>query len=112
MDESDVELVERTRAGDKAAFGVLVERHRPMAVRLAWRLLGSRIDAEDIAQEACLQAFLGLDRLRAPERFSAWLGGMAINLARMRSRARRVAYSLDEWVGGGVTNTTTLVRWE
>src|SRR4051794_31626704 len=100
MVESDAELVARVRAGDKAAFGGLIERHRPMALRLAWRLLGNNTDSEDVAQEACIQAFLGLDRLRSPERFGSWLGGMALNLARMRVRARRVAFSLDDWVGG------------
>jgi RNA polymerase sigma factor (sigma-70 family) len=100
MDESDAELVARVRAGDKAAFGGLIERHRPMAWRLASRLLGSRADAEDVVQEACLQAVLGLDNLITPERFGSWLGGIALNLARMRVRARREGYSLDDWVGG------------
>jgi RNA polymerase sigma factor (sigma-70 family) len=110
MDGSDADLVARVRAGDKAAFGGLIERHRPMALHLAWRILGSHSDAEDIVQEACLQAFFSLHRLRAPERFGAWLGGMALNLARMRVRARRVAYSLDDWVGGGRAKGFTLAE--
>src|SRR6266542_4051220 len=110
MDESDAELVARVRAGDKAAFGGLIERYRPMALRLAWRILGSNADAEDIVQEACLQAFFSLDRLRAPERFGAWIGGIALNLARMRLRARRAGYSLDDWAGGGLAKGFTLAE--
>ncbi len=43
-------------------------------------------EAEDIAQESVLQAYLGLEHLRDPERFGAWLRGIASNLARMRLR--------------------------
>jgi RNA polymerase sigma factor (sigma-70 family) len=43
-------------------------------------------DAEDVVQEALLQAFLGLERLRDPERFGSWLYGITLNLARMRLR--------------------------
>jgi uncharacterized protein len=56
------------------------------------RLLAGRMlrpeDAEDVVQEALLQAFLGLERLRDPERFGSWLYGITLNLARMRLRRR------------------------
>lgn len=106
---SDAELVRQTLTGDKAAFGMLIERHRMMAVRLAARMLGaaaeySGAEADDVAQEACLQAFLTLNRLRDPERFGAWLYGIVVNLCRMRLRARRATYSLEDWDGGRVAH--------
>ena len=76
-------------AGDHRAFGELVDRHGPRLEVLARRLLGDEAEAEDLTQEAVLQAYLGLERLRDPERFSSWVYGIALNLAKMRLRSRR-----------------------
>lgn len=98
----DSDLVARARAGDRLAVSSLLERHRPLARRLAARLLGDPVEAEDVAQEASLQAWLSLDRLRRPERFGAWLAGIALNLARMRLRARRTVPLPEDEAGGRV----------
>ena len=107
MDASDAELVKWALSGDRAAFGVLVDRHRPRALRLASHVLGDPVEAEDAAQEACLHAFLSLDRLRDPERFAAWLCGIVVNLCRMRLRARRADLALEDWDGGRVARGFT-----
>lgn len=86
---SDAQLVEAARGGDRAAFGQLIDRHRPRAAAIARGMLGSREDADDVVQEALLQAYLGLARLREPAAFGAWLCGITANLARMRLRSRR-----------------------
>jgi RNA polymerase sigma factor (sigma-70 family) len=86
----DGDLVAATLRGDRAAFAVLLDRHADRVRVLAGRLLPSH-DAEDIAQEALLQAFLGLDRLRDPARFGPWLYGITVNLAKMRHRSRAAA---------------------
>ena len=86
---TDAELVAAALAGDRGAFGVLIDRHRGRAETVARGMLGSREDAEDVVQEALLQAYVGLDRLREPELFGAWLCGIAVNLARMRLRGAR-----------------------
>lgn len=57
-------------------------------------------EAEDIAQEAFLQAYLGLHRLRDPSRFGAWLTAIAVNLAKMRLRERRVVVPFEEPADG------------
>jgi RNA polymerase sigma-70 factor (ECF subfamily) len=100
MDASDADLVKRVLAGDQAAFGPLVERQRSVLLRLAQRMLGDPAEAEDAAQEACLHAFLSLSRLRDPERFAAWLYGIAVNLCRLHLRSRRSTFSLEDWAGG------------
>jgi RNA polymerase sigma factor (sigma-70 family) len=102
MLQDDATLVGQVLSGDKSAFGPLIERHRPGAIRLARRLLGDPADAEDVVQEALLQAFLGLQELRAPDRFGAWLAGIVVNLCRMRWRARHDVYPLEDWHGGRV----------
>src|SRR5688500_18432139 len=54
---TDDELVERARAGNTAASGELVERHRGAVYRAALVALGNEGDAEDIAQDALVLAF-------------------------------------------------------
>ena len=88
---SDEELVLQARTGDKTAFAVLFERHRPTAATLISRLLDRPEDVDDVLQEAAVQALVCLDRLRETARFGPWLCGTALNLARrqLRARARR-----------------------
>jgi hypothetical protein len=84
---SDSQLVAAARRGDRAAFGSLLDRHERAVRAIARRLLGDE-EAEDVAQEAFLQAYLGLDRLRDPARFGSWLCAIAVNLAKMSLRRR------------------------
>jgi len=93
---TDADLVAASRDGDREAFGALIGRHRSRADGIARGMLPSREDADDIVQEAVLQAYLGLDRLREPDAFGPWLVGITVNLARMRLRAGRDgAFAVD-----------------
>ena len=85
---TDAELVAAVLAGDREAFGPLLARWQPSVVGLCRRLLGPGPLAEDVAQEAAVQAFLGLARLADPARFGAWLHAIAANQARMALRRR------------------------
>jgi RNA polymerase sigma factor (sigma-70 family) len=85
----DARLVEAALGGDKDAFAALVTRHWAMAVALAARVLGTPDLAADAAQEAAVAALVGLDRLRAPDRFGAWFCGIALNAARGWARQLR-----------------------
>ena len=107
MDADEI-VVRLVLAGDKNAFGELIDRHRGEALRLARRLVRASYEAEDVVQEALLHAFLSLDRLRAPERFRGWLLGIVVNLARSRRR-RRLTYSLDDLAGGRPINDPALL---
>jgi RNA polymerase sigma-70 factor, ECF subfamily len=86
----DAELVAAVAAGDREAFGPLLLRWQASVLRLCRRLLGPGHEAEDVAQEAAVQAFIGLPRLNDPARFGAWLHAIAANLARMALRRRRL----------------------
>jgi RNA polymerase sigma-70 factor, ECF subfamily len=87
--ESDAALVMAAVAGDRAAFGLLLSRQRPALVRLCLRLTGEPATAEDCAQDACLLAYLRLDRLRSPESFGAWLNGIGRHTCYHVVEARR-----------------------
>jgi RNA polymerase sigma-70 factor (ECF subfamily) len=96
MDISDGDLVRLARDGDPAAFRLLVERHLPMARARAARLCPRPDDADDAVQDAFLQAFIALDRLRDPSRFAGWLGGIVANVC--RAQRRRAALTLlGDW---------------
>ena len=84
-------------AGDRQAFVLLLARHHASTIRLCRRILDSEAAAEDVAQEAALQAFLNLGRLREPRHFAAWLHPIAANLAYGALR-RRTPRSLDPLV--------------
>jgi RNA polymerase sigma factor (sigma-70 family) len=87
--KTDGELVAAVLTGDRRAFGALVDRHVGRVTALAQRLLGSRAEAEDVVQEATLQAYLALRELRDRNRFGAWFSAIAANLAKMRLRETR-----------------------
>jgi RNA polymerase sigma-70 factor, ECF subfamily len=96
VDIGDGDLVWLARTGDAAAFRLLVERHRAVAPARAARLGARGGDADDIVQEAFLQAFTALDRLRDPDRFGAWLAGIVVNVHRAAAR-RPPVMLLGEW---------------
>jgi RNA polymerase sigma factor (sigma-70 family) len=85
----DAELVRRARLGDRAALAPLISRHYASLLQLCRRLLADRHEAEDVAQEAGLAAWVGLAQLREPARFGAWLHAIAANLACGVLRRRR-----------------------
>ncbi len=95
MDIGDGDLVRLARTGDAAAFRLLVERHAAMVRARAARLGAHPGDVDDLVQEAFLQAFAALDRLRDPDRFGAWLAGIVVNVHRAAARRARVVLLAD-----------------
>jgi len=87
----DRELVEKAQKGDGAAFAMLVERHQRQVYRLALRMTGSEADAQEILQEAFLNAYQKLPLFRGEAQFSSWLYRIAANSALMRLRRKRRA---------------------
>ena len=65
----DAAWVADALAGDKDAFGRLVEAYQRAAGSTSYRLLGNRDDASEIAQEAFLRAYRSLNKLKDPTRF-------------------------------------------
>jgi len=84
---TDGELVQLARSGDHAAFGYLIERYQTVIKSVALRMVSDEESARELVQEALLQAFLSLDRLREVESFKSWLYGIVINICRGYLRA-------------------------
>jgi RNA polymerase sigma-70 factor (ECF subfamily) len=84
--ETDSRLVRRARAGDKGAFASLAERHRRVLVAACRSVSGDHEVAQDLAQEAILQAMLNLDRLRDRRRFRSWLIAIGLHTWRRWQR--------------------------
>jgi len=87
--DSDAIAVERTLAGDRDAFRVLVERHSPNVFRLAYRMTGNQYDAEEVVQEAFLRAYQKLSQFAARANFGTWVYRIAANYAIDRMRQRK-----------------------
>jgi RNA polymerase sigma-70 factor (ECF subfamily) len=108
-------LVERARAGDRSAFEALLDRWLDQAFRIALAILGREADARDATQDAFLQAWRELPRLRDPERFDAWLSRIVVNSCRGVLRGRRRVtireISLDDVPGHAEPATEFEAAW-
>ena len=91
-------LLASAKGGDSAAFESLVMPHRDALLRVTWRILRNREDAEDAVQTAFLDAFRNLNNFQGRSQFSSWLTRIAMNAALMRLRVNRrePKTSLDE----------------
>jgi len=85
---SDAIAVERTLAGDRDAYRVLVERHSRNVYRLAYRMTGNGHDAEEVVQEAFLRAYQKLKQFAGQANFGTWVYRIAANYAIDRIRQR------------------------
>ncbi|PWR04033.1 RNA polymerase subunit sigma [Meridianimarinicoccus roseus] len=85
----DADLLARYSAGDRAAALALTERLVPQALSVAQRLLGDRVEAEDVVQEAMLRLWTAAPGWRAGEaRVSTWLYRVVVNLCTDRHRRK------------------------
>ncbi|MDZ4859696.1 MAG: RNA polymerase sigma factor [Candidatus Hydrogenedentes bacterium] len=90
-EDSDLALVQRTRAGEVEAFSVLVRRHERIVFNLAFRFMRDNALAEDMAQEAFLKAYRLLHGFRGDCSFATWLYRVtcSVCLTELNRRKRR-----------------------
>jgi RNA polymerase sigma-70 factor (ECF subfamily) len=93
--KDDAHLIDDALAGSSAAFGQLVERYQDRLFNTLVHITGSAEDAQDIAQEAFVQAFLKLNTFQRSAAFYTWLYRIAFNLAVSQRRRRRPTSSLE-----------------
>ena len=86
-DLTDEQLMFRVQDGHSASFDLLVERYQVRLFNYLFRLVGNRDDAEEIAQEAFVKAYIHADKYKTIAKFSTWLYTIATNLVRNRMRS-------------------------
>lgn len=98
MDETERVLVEKSKAGDLEAFGELVALYQRQVYTVAYRFMGNRDDAWDMAQEAFVRAYQAMAGFRGDCSFRTWVYRIAANACRdeLRRRQHRPVASLDE----------------
>ena len=92
MDENpptDSELMKATLAGEREAFGQLYDRYARIVRAVVAGTSGDWPGSEDMTQECFLRAYRKLRQLREPDRFGAWIVGIARQIGRERRRTLR-----------------------
>lgn len=71
-DQTDKELIQQVLEGDKTALTQLIERHQPFIYNIAWKMTGSKADAEDLTQEALIKIISNLSAFKQESTFQTW----------------------------------------
>lgn len=86
----DRTLVERFKQGDEAAFAILVQKYSGRAYQIAYGVLGSREDAEEVAQDVFVRIHRALAKFRGEAEFTTWMYRIAMNLAKNKYRWNKI----------------------
>jgi len=86
LEPAEQALIERLRAGDKAACAQCVDEHADGLYRIALRMMRNEAEAEDVVQEALLSAFRAIQSFDGRSSLKTWLYRIAYNAALMRLR--------------------------
>lgn len=100
VETSDARAVERTLAGERDAYRVLVERHSRNVFRMAYRMTGNKQDAEEVVQEAFLRAYQKLKQFEGQSNFGTWVYRIAANYGIDRMRQRNAEQSRRQMASG------------
>jgi RNA polymerase sigma-70 factor (ECF subfamily) len=111
---SDLDQITRAAAGDPSAVSWLVDRYSPGVLGLATRMLGDRMEAEDVTQETFLRAWKALPTWEPRARFSTWLHRVALNLCYdvLRKRRESLPGELPEMTDPELTPPERLLQTE
>jgi RNA polymerase sigma-70 factor (ECF subfamily) len=97
MDHSEEQILLKSAiAGDAHAFNALLEEYYMMIYSTAFKWVGSKHDAEDIAQEVCVKVGRSIGDFRMESKFSSWLYRIVLNTAKDHVRKRRTHSSLED----------------
>ncbi|MEG3592448.1 MAG: sigma-70 family RNA polymerase sigma factor [Pseudomonadota bacterium] len=100
-DLSDSNFVKQAREGNKQAYDYLVRKYQFRIIKLVRQYVSTQETAEDIAQEAFVKAYYGLQNFREESKFYTWLYKIAINtaknhLGKEKKRAREYSVLIEE----------------
>lgn len=111
MDTPDETLAAAAATGDRDAFARLLARHYDRLFGLAYRLCGTRAEAQDLTQDICMALPAKLAGYRRQARFTTWLYRVAVNAAHDRRRRAAVrARAGDGWGDWEVARQATMAE--
>ncbi|MEP3386993.1 MAG: sigma-70 family RNA polymerase sigma factor [Reichenbachiella sp.] len=98
---SDIQLIEKIKAGDMSSFEMLVNRHKNFAFTIADRILQNEEDAEEVAHDAFVKLLSSLDKFKGESKFTTWFYRIVMNMAISRTRKKRIkTEDIDSRPGG------------
>lgn len=100
MEEIVKKRILQVLKGDQDAYGEIVEIYKDKVYQICYRMLGNRHEAEDIAQDAFIRAYININSFNIDLKFSTWLYRIATNLCIDRIRKKKPDYYLDAEVAG------------
>ena len=89
--ETDIVLIDRILRGETPAYRELVNRHKDYAFTLSFRILNSREDAEEAAQDAFVRAFNGLQNFNREAKFTTWFYRVVMNAALTIQQKKKIS---------------------
>lgn len=96
--DDDTRMAMSAARGDETAFLSLLDRHYDRVFRLAFRLTGHQIEAEDLTQDICAALPAKLSAFAGEARFSTWLYRVVVNAAHDRRRRQATRWrAADGW---------------
>lgn len=101
---TDAELIAALINKNENAFRLLVEKYQIMVFRACFRIMDNKEDAEDIAQEVFVEAYLSISSFRGDSKISTWLYRIAINKSKnllRKNRWQQLVQRLEKYIPGG-----------
>jgi RNA polymerase sigma-70 factor (ECF subfamily) len=92
----ELDLIEAALEGDSAAFGDLVQRYQDRLYSAVVHIVGCRSEAEDVVQDAFVQAFVKLKTFKHNSKFYTWLYRIAVNVSISHRRRRKIQVSVEQ----------------
>lgn len=93
----DHQIINNIKAGDSSAFKLLFDRHKDGILNLCYRIIGNRVEAEDICQDVFFKIYRSIDTFKAESKFTTWAYRIAVNhsLNHVRRRKNKTFLSLS-----------------
>lgn len=92
--ETDIFYLQQIISGNARAYAFLVDKHKEMVFSIALKILHSREDAEEVAQDAFVKAYQSLSGFKNEAKFSTWLYRIVYNSAISKIRKKKLELSL------------------
>ncbi|MGO0306779.1 RNA polymerase sigma factor RpoE [Endozoicomonas acroporae] len=110
--DTDQQLVDRVKQGDKRAYDVLVIKYQHRILGLVGGYLSDFQEVQDVTQEAFIKAYRALDKFRGDSSFYTWLYRIAVNTAKnhLVSKGRRLPESDIDVHDADFLETATTLR--